>query len=66
MFRLTICSPNRDNRKNGSGSQNGNGFQKKYKISHKNNYQKPKLVNIAEVIKSDNSQQTFFSTLDLR
>ena len=40
------------------------------KYIHKNKYQMPKinllLDNIAQVVKSDNSNQTLFSTLDLR
>ena len=40
------------------------------KFIHKNKYQMPKidllLDNIAQVIKSNNNQQTLFSTLDLR
>ena len=70
MFRSTIYKSNRDYSKKDQRVKLELASKKINKFIHKNEYQKPKidllLDNIAQVVKSNENQQTLISTLDLR
>ena len=70
MLRSTIHQSNRDYRKKDQTMKLALDSKKINKFNHMNNFQMPNiellLDNIAQVVRSNNKQQTLFSTLGLR